>query len=106
MAGHGACARVISRFTPTSRHGLSASIRTRSLSLSGAAQGRGSVSGGDGGGGSHITTESDYVVVGAGSAGCVLAARLTEDTDTSVTLLEAGLPDRGKVNATRVFHLS
>jgi choline dehydrogenase len=38
-------------------------------------------------------SHTDYVIVGAGSAGCALAARLTEDPDVHVTVLEAGGPD-------------
>ena len=40
------------------------------------------------------TGKFDYVVVGAGSAGCALAARLSEDPACRVALLEAGGRDR------------
>jgi choline dehydrogenase-like flavoprotein len=41
----------------------------------------------------HTLAEADYVVVGGGSAGCIVAARLSEDPTVTVILIEAGQRD-------------
>lgn len=43
---------------------------------------------------SSNSQEVDYIIVGAGSAGCVLAARLSQDEDAQVVLIEAGGKDK------------
>src|SRR5690606_14455433 len=54
----------------------------------------GSMDSGDGRRKASRISEYDYVIVGAGTAGCVLAHRLGEDRDVSILVLEAGGQDR------------
>src|SRR5215831_1386600 len=46
---------------------------------------------------SKLPTRFDYIVCGAGTAGCVVAARLATDPHTQVLLLEAGASDEREV---------
>ena len=46
-----------------------------------------------------MAAEFDYIVVGAGSAGCIVASRLTEDPSTRVLLVEAGGSDHSPIIA-------
>jgi len=41
----------------------------------------------------NMLKEFDYIIVGAGSAGCVLAARLSQDPNVLVALVEVGGPE-------------
>ena len=44
-----------------------------------------------------MTESYDYVIVGAGSAGCAVAGRLSEDPDARVAVIEAGPPSSGRL---------
>jgi choline dehydrogenase len=51
-----------------------------------------------------VASHFDYVIVGAGSAGCVVARRLVESTEATVLVLEAGGPDEGAASIANPPH--
>jgi choline dehydrogenase len=54
--------------------------------------------------GANMRADFDYIIIGAGSAGSVLAARLTEDPDVRVALVEAGDSDNAlEINVPLLF---
>ena len=44
-----------------------------------------------------MVRQCDYIIVGAGSAGCIMASRLSEDPTLRVLLVEAGGSDRSLI---------
>lgn len=52
----------------------------------------------------NLASEYDFIVVGAGTAGCALAARLSENPNWQVLLLEAGGPERLVMDVPIVAH--
>ena len=53
-----------------------------------------------------LASQYDYVIVGAGSAGCVLANELTKDASASVLLIEAGTLSVSSIRHRREIHPS
>jgi len=50
---------------------------------------------------SHAATETvDYIIIGAGTAGLVVATRLTEDPTVTVAVIEPGTDERNNINVT------